>query len=98
MSNGFTRRELIAVAAAAGAAQAQQRPVVEPPKPRATPMIAIYSQQLVKLHYSELGQVVKSLGFEGCDLSVQAGGHVFPERCQADLFRAVESLRGDGVE
>ena len=92
----ITRRELIAAAAATGAAA--QRPPEPPPKPRSAPMLCLFSKHLAKLHYSELGQVIKTMGFEGCDLTVRAGGHVLPERAPADLFRAIEGLRGEGVE
>jgi L-ribulose-5-phosphate 3-epimerase len=38
------------------------------------------------------------MGFEGCDLTVRPGGHVLPQLAPADLFRAIEGLRGEGVE
>ena len=95
----LTRRELIAVAAGAARAAAQtQPPPPEPPKPRSAPLLSIFSKHLAKLHYSELGPVIKTMGFEGCDLTVRPGGHVQPELAPAALFRAIEGLRGEGVE
>ena len=61
-------------------------------------MVCLFSKHLVKLHYSELGGVLNAMGFEGCDLTVREGGHVLPEKAPADLVRAIESLRGEGVE
>ncbi|MGD0363881.1 MAG: hypothetical protein ABSC93_23610, partial [Bryobacteraceae bacterium] len=50
------------------------------------------------LHYSELGGVLRDLGFDGCDLTVRPGGHVEPALSAADLYRAVEAIRGEGIE
>ena len=69
-----------------------------PPPRAARPMVCLFSKHLVKLHYSELGGVLNAMGFEGCDLTVRQGGHVLPEKAPADLVRAIESLRGEGVE
>jgi sugar phosphate isomerase/epimerase len=38
------------------------------------------------------------MGFDYCDLSVQAGGHVKPDMASLDLVRAIESLRGAGID
>jgi sugar phosphate isomerase/epimerase len=38
------------------------------------------------------------MGFDGCDLSVDRGGHVEPRMASLDLTRAVESLRGGGID
>jgi sugar phosphate isomerase/epimerase len=37
------------------------------------------------------------MGFDGCDLTVRPGGHVIPERSAADLVRAIEGIRDEGV-
>jgi L-ribulose-5-phosphate 3-epimerase len=81
------------------AAQPQTTPRREAPQApqRTAPELCIFSKHLAKLHYSELGPVIKSMGFEGCDLTVRPGGHVLPERAPADLFRAIEGLRDEGV-
>jgi L-ribulose-5-phosphate 3-epimerase len=68
----------------------------QPPRPK--PMICLFSKCLAKLHYSELGGVLSDLGFAGCDLTVRPGGHVEPALSAADLYRAVEAIRGAGVE
>lgn len=77
---------------AAAALQARAQP------PRTTPTICLFSKHLPKIHYSELGGVLRDLGFAGCDLTVRPGGHVEPSLAAADLYRAVEAIRAEGVE
>src|SRR5580658_9380300 len=67
-------------------------------EPKAAPTICLFSKHLPEVHYSELGGVLKDLGFAGCDLTVRPGGHVEPALAAADLYRAVESIRAEGVE
>jgi sugar phosphate isomerase/epimerase len=90
----LTRREFVAAAAM----QVPGGGVAPREKPRTRPAICLASAQLTKLHYSELGGVLHSLGFDGCDLAVRQGGHVEPERAPADLLRAIEGIRGEGVD
>ena len=85
-----TRRAFGLVGAAALQAAAQA--------PKAAPTICLFSKHLPKVHYSELGGVLKDMGFAGCDLTVRPGGHVEPRLAAADLYRAVESIRAEGVE
>src|SRR5580658_265434 len=66
--------------------------------PRAAPTICLFSKHLATIHYADLGGVLKDLGFAGCDLTVRPGGHVEPSLAAADLYRAVESIRAEGVE
>lgn len=66
--------------------------------PRATPAICLFSKPLVKIHYADLGDVLKDLGFAGCDLTVRPGGHVEPALAPADLYRAIEAIRASGVD
>ncbi len=89
-----TRRGFLRVAAAA--AVALRRSAAD--DAAALPSVCLCSQHLSKLHYSELGGILKAMGVDACDLTVRAGGHVLPEKAPADLVRAVESLRGEGVE
>ncbi|HWQ52869.1 MAG TPA: sugar phosphate isomerase/epimerase family protein [Bryobacteraceae bacterium] len=90
----LNRRELLA---GFGSAVALTR-AEEPAQSRTHPMICLFSKHLQKLHYTELGGVLQHLGFEGCDLTVRKGGHVRPELAPVDLVRAIESIRGAGVE
>ena len=96
----INRRELIGAAVSCAIARGQNAgtPQPPPPKPRTTPMLCLFSQNLSRLHYSELGGVMKAMGIEGCDLTVRQGGHVHPERSPAELVRAIEGIRDEGVE
>jgi sugar phosphate isomerase/epimerase len=67
-------------------------------KPRTRPPVCLYSKQLAKVEYDDLGKVLRDLGFDGCDLSVEAGGHVLPGQAQADLVRAVEAVTDVGLD
>ncbi|MGO4879361.1 MAG: sugar phosphate isomerase/epimerase family protein [Bryobacteraceae bacterium] len=90
---GLTRRAFTLGGTGLGAAL--QIPA-QPPHP--APIICLFSKCLAKLHYSELGGVLRDLGFAGCDLTVRPGGHVEPALSAADLYRAVEAIRGEGVD
>ena len=78
-------------------AQSGAPPRPEPP-PRTRPMLCLFSKHLAQIEYTELGGIVKQLGFEGCDLTVRKGGHVLPELAPVDMVRAVECIRAEGVE
>lgn len=68
------------------------------PKLRASPAICLFSEQL-KVGYEELGGFIKMLGFDGCDLAVQEGGHIPPEGdVDLHLERAIESMTGVGLD
>ncbi len=66
-------------------------------RPRDLPVVCLFSKPLVKIHYADLGGVLKDLGFAGCDLTVRPGGHVEPALAPADLYRAIEAIRAEGV-
>ena len=93
----LTRRQMLAgMAAAAARARAQSRP--RQVSTRATSALCLYSQVLVKVDYNDLGPILRGLGFDGCDLSVQRGGHVAPEKATLDLMPALEAMTGAGLE
>src|SRR5271157_1615667 len=95
---GLTRRQLLAAAAAgAGRVAAQAHYKAGGAKPRTKPPVCLYSKQLAKVEYDDLGKVLRDLGFDGCDLSVEPGGHVLPEKAQADLVRAVLAVTDVGL-
>jgi sugar phosphate isomerase/epimerase len=85
----LTRRRFVAVGALA-AADVKAQP--------ARPALCLFTKHLAKLHYTEIGAVVKQMGFDGVDLTVRPGGHVLPEKVPVDMTRAIESIRGEGVE
>lgn len=103
-----TRRDAItAMAAAVLARDAHPQAAAEKdggPKagagqaPRATPLICGFSQNMAKVPYAELGVVAREIGYEGIDLTVMEGGHVNPHITNVDLVRAIESVRGPGLE
>ncbi len=104
----MTRRAAIAaLGAAALAREARPQAAAEKdggPKagavlpPRVTPMICGYSGNMAKIPYPELGTIAQQIGYEGVDLTVMQGGHVNPFITNVDLVRAVESVRGPGLE
>ena len=99
MALDFSRRQFLAATGAAVAlsgltgpsAFAQKTP--EQTKPR----VCIFSKHLQYLDYDALADQCAALGVD-VDLTVRAGGHVEPERVKDDLPKAVEILRGRGVE
>lgn len=92
-----TRRQVFAGLAAGATAAAQFRPG-NGPKPRTTPAVCLYSQTLIKVPYDELGQILRAMGVDGCDLTVMPGGHVPPAQSSVDLMRAVEAVTGVGLD
>jgi len=60
--------------------------------------LCLFSRLLPEIDYSQLGTVLDGLGFDGCDLSVQPDGTVHPDQSPVDLVRAIESVRGVGVD
>ena len=94
----LTRRQLLAAAAAgAGRAAAQAQYKAGGSKPRTRPPVCLYSKLVAKVEYDNLGKVLRDLGFDGCNLSVEPGGHVLPEQAQADLVRAVLAVTDVGL-
>ena len=70
------------------------------PLPAATPVpaLCLFSGSVQGLEYSELPLIAKQLGFDGVDLTVRPGGHVEPRLSNVDLVRAIEEVRGPGLE
>jgi L-ribulose-5-phosphate 3-epimerase len=95
---GITRRHFLAAASAASAAAQSRAVLPDEPKPRVTPPLCLNSQIVIKIEYADLGPVLRGFGFDGCDLTVRAGGHVAPDQASLDLVRAAESIRGAGVD
>jgi sugar phosphate isomerase/epimerase len=96
----LTRRQLLAGLAAgatnrlANAAQARTGAML----PRITPAVCLYSKVLVKVGYIDLPMIVRALGFDGVDLSVEADGHVVPEKAPNQLMPALEACTGIGLD
>lgn len=62
------------------------------------PALCLFSGSVQRLDYSDLPTIVKQLGFDGVDLTVRPGGHVEPRLSNVDLVRAIEEVRGPGLE
>jgi sugar phosphate isomerase/epimerase len=69
------------------------------PMPRGSPALCMYSDQMMKVGYSEMGQILAMLGFDGVEITVQQGGHV-PLEGDIDLHleRSIEAMTGSGIE
>ena len=104
-----TRRRALLTGIAAGMARAraQQAAPQAPggfrseggPKPRSTPPICLYTDQLpLEIGYDEMGGLLKGMGFDGADLVVQPGGHIAPEHADLNFERAIEALTGSGTD
>ncbi|MBX7256504.1 MAG: sugar phosphate isomerase/epimerase [Candidatus Hydrogenedentes bacterium] len=91
-----TRRQFLTTVAAAGAAMAFTKPAAA--QTTLLP-VCVFSKHLHFIEdYSELGKTAKAIGVDGLDLTVRAGGHVEPGTVAADLPRAVEAIRAEGVD
>lgn len=86
----FSRREILAGAAAAAAVSAQTA------GERYT--ICAFSKHFQWTDVPGLSQLCKELGYEGIDLTVRSGGHVLPERAAEDLPKAAEAIRKAGLK
>jgi sugar phosphate isomerase/epimerase len=60
--------------------------------------ICVFSKHLQWTDVKEAAAIARDIGFDGVDLTVRPGGHVLPERVQADLPQAVEAVRKAGLE
>jgi L-ribulose-5-phosphate 3-epimerase len=94
----LTRRQAMAGMLAGATHAAAQFRAGNGPKIRTTPAVCLYSQVLSKVPYEELGGILQTFGVDGCDLSVQRGGHVNPQDSSVDMMRAVEAITGVGLD
>jgi len=61
-------------------------------------VICLFSKAVPQLSWQDLAKSARGAGFGGIDLTVRDGGHVRPERVAEDLPKAVEAIRGEGLE
>jgi sugar phosphate isomerase/epimerase len=59
--------------------------------------LVMFTKHLQEFSVAETAKRVKTLGFDGLDLTVRPGGHVEPERVGTDLARAVADAHGEGL-
>lgn len=60
--------------------------------------LCFFSKHLAENDWERLAENVKSLGFDGIDLTVRPGGHVLPEQTERDLPRAAAAIREAGLK
>jgi len=97
----MSRRSLLLGAAAMSAGlHALTRNTDDQTKPSAPGKlkICVFSKHFHWTSVSEAAAIANDIGFDGIDLTVRAGGHVLPERVEADLPKAVETIRRAGLE
>ncbi len=68
------------------------------PMPRGSPALCLFSEVL-KVDYNDMGPFLGMMGFDGVELSVQAGGHI-PLDGDIDLHleRAIEAMTGSNLD
>src|SRR5688572_15993238 len=98
----LTRRDWIRMTGAtfaAGLSTLGSRAVAgsQGPAPAGRRIFCLFSKHLPELGWSDVGRAVKDAGFEGVDLTVRPNGHVLPEKAAADLPRAIDAIRAQGV-
>jgi sugar phosphate isomerase/epimerase len=57
----------------------------------------MFTKHLQTMSVREAGETIKSLGFDGVELTVRPGGHVLPQNVDEELPRAVETLGEIGL-
>jgi L-ribulose-5-phosphate 3-epimerase len=65
---------------------------------RVVPTLCLFSGDLQRLEYSDIGGIIRQMGFDGVDLTVRPGGHVEPRLSNVDMVRAIEEMRGVMLE
>jgi sugar phosphate isomerase/epimerase len=102
----LTRRQLLA-GMAAGAAVRPPAAAARPQaparrggaiRPRIAPAVCLYSRVLIQIGYIDLPMIVRGLGFDGVDLSVERDGHVPPDKADYNLMPALEAFTGIGLD
>lgn len=93
-----TRRGFLAAAATGTLAVLSHRTYAAQEESPAAPPVCVFSKHLQFLDYAELAKTCKELRLDGVDLTVRDGGHVLPENVAADLPRAVEAVRAEGLD
>ncbi|MCX6625016.1 MAG: sugar phosphate isomerase/epimerase [Acidobacteria bacterium] len=61
------------------------------------PQLILFSKPLPSLNYEQLARTVKSIGFDGVDLTCRSKGHVLPEKVERDLPKAYETFAAAGL-
>lgn len=83
----MTRRTFLAASATAPAARAA----------RGRPQLLVFSKPLASLNYEQLARTIRSIGFDGVDLTCRPNGHVLPENVERDLPKAHAAFAAQGL-
>lgn len=59
--------------------------------------LCLFSKHFPAMGWQRLSQTAREIGFNGIDLTVRSGGHVFPERATEDLPKAVAAVKAEGI-
>ena len=96
----WSRRSFLGVLAAGGVGlpQLPRRQVLQNSQSSESMSLHVFSKHLQFLDYETTAQVAAEIGFDGVDLAVRPGGHVLPENVATDLPRAVEAIKGAGLQ
>jgi sugar phosphate isomerase/epimerase len=57
----------------------------------------MFTKHLQTMSIRQAGETIKSLGFDGVELTVRPGGHILPQNVDEELPRAVETLGEVGL-
>lgn len=91
----ISRREFMGAALAAGMASFASAGPFAGNSPL---KLSVFSKHLQFLDWGEMALAAREIGFDGVDLTLRKGGHVEPERAEADLPRAADAIRRAGLE
>lgn len=100
----MSRRTLLLGAAMCGVLQAaakhttQNEDAAMASAARGKLKICVFSKHLQWTDVHDAAAIARDIGFDGIDLTVRPEGHVLPERVEADLPGAVETVRRAGLQ
>jgi L-ribulose-5-phosphate 3-epimerase len=102
MEKRVSRRKFLQVSSTVAAVTNAPLPAMgnsaAPPSHSFRGIVCLFSKPVPQMNCRELAQAAKKVGFGGIDLTVRKGGHVMPETVKQDLPKAVETIRGEGLE
>ena len=104
-----TRRALLSAMGGAAFALGQDKPQTQPDRvtpdseadrnrKRVRPAVCAYSGCFAKIPYSELPDIIRTMGYDGIDLTVMPGGHVDPSKYMVEMDRAFQTFQDAGIE
>ncbi|MCP4643684.1 MAG: TIM barrel protein [bacterium] len=95
MDKLVSRRVFLATASVAATASITSGAVAA----KQGPQVCAFSKHLQFIKdFKRLGKTYKDLGLDGVDLTVRKGGHLLPEDVEKELPKAVDAIRGEGVD